>query len=349
MTEFFLRALAELGWEARLSPKNFSRAIEEVNKAAIVKPWRVLRAFGRYIKNLIDFSPDLIVFFTSTRRIGLFVDSLFILPARMVGIPYVYYIHTQGPYRIYSQGGLGRALTQRFFKHAKACLVLGKIFQDQIRTFYEGPIHVIPNCLENHWLIAPKTNDPDRPAKILFLSNIDREKGVLTLIRAIPLVLAEHPQARFIIAGPWQDENLRGEAMNLVERLDLEQSIDFPGLVYGETKADLYRNSDIFVLPSDFEAFAIVNLEAMRAALPIVTTAVGAMPEVIIDGRSGYLIPPQREDLLAERINILAANPRLRQIMGAEGRRQFERLFSFPSYTLRLGEIMSNIIGKGTL
>jgi glycosyltransferase involved in cell wall biosynthesis len=348
MTEFFIRALKKLGYDARLSPKNFSRTIGEVNKASAKKPWRVLSAFGRYIKNFLNFKPDLVVFFTSSRKIGLLVDAPFVLAARIAGIPYIHYIHTQGPFRIYARGGPGRVLIMSLLDKTSACLVLGKIFEERIRVFYKGPIHVLPNCLEDSWHPAARTEDPDRPVNVIFLSNIQREKGILTLVQAIPPVLAEHPRARFIIAGPWQDQGLRDEVMASVKELGLEQNVQFPGPVYGQAKTELFSRGDIFVLPSDYEAFAIVNLEAMRAGLPVITTAVGAMPDLILDGRSGFLIPPKRADLLAEKLNLLVGNASLRKAMGAEGRRQFEKRFSFSSYTLRLGEIMSEIIDKGT-
>jgi glycosyltransferase involved in cell wall biosynthesis len=348
MTEFFIRALKKLGYDVRLSPKNFSRTIGEVNKTSAIKPGRVLSAFGRYLKNFLNFKPDLVVFFTSSRKIGLLVDAPFVLAARIAGIPYVHYIHTQGPFRIYARGGPGRVLIKSLIDKASACLVLGEIFKEQIRVFYGGPIHVLPNCLEGSWNPAARTEDPDRPVNVIFLSNIHRAKGILTLIKAIPLVLAEHPRARFIIAGPWQDQDLRDEVMASVKELGLEQNVQFPGPVYGQAKTELLSRGDIFVLPSDYEAFAIVNLEAMRAGLPVITTAVGAMPDVILDGRSGFLISPKRADLLAEKLNLLVENAALRKAMGAEGRRQFEKLFSFSSYTLRLGEIMSEIIDKGT-
>jgi len=300
------------------------------------------------LKNFLNFKPDLVVFFTSSRKIGLLVDAPFVLAARIAGIPYVHYIHTQGPFRIYDRGGLGRFLIKNLIDKASACLVLGKIMGKRIRVFYGGPIHVLPNCLEDSWNPAARMEDPDRPVNVIFLSNIQREKGILTLVLAIPLVLAEHPRARFIIAGPWQDQDLRDEVMASVKELGLEQNVQFPGPVYHQAKTELFSRGDIFVLPSDYEAFAIVNLEAMRAGLPVITTAVGAMPDVILDGRSGFLIPPKCPDLLAEKLNLLVGNASLRKAMGAEGRRQFEKLFSFSSYTLRLGEIMSEIIDKGT-
>jgi len=348
MTEFFIRALKKLGYEALLSPKNFSRTIGEVNKATAIKPWRVFAAFSRFLKNLLNFKPGLVVFFTSSRKIGFLADAPFVLAARIAGIPYVHYIHTQGPFRIYAGGGPGRILIKGLIGRASACLVLGKIFEEQIRAFYGGPIHVLPNCLEDSWNPAARTEDPEGTVNVIFLSNIQRAKGIITLVQAIPMVVAEHPRTRFIIAGPWQDEGLRDEVMDTVKVLDLEANVDFPGPVYHEAKKNLFSRGDIFVLPSDYEAFAIVNLEAMRAGLPVITTAVGAMPDLILEGRSGFLIPPLRADLLAEKLNLLIADAPLRKAMGAEGRRLFEKRFSFSSYTHRLGEIMSEIIEKRT-
>ncbi len=132
---------------------------------------------------------------------------------------------------------------------------------------------------------------------ILSVAELHERKGLKHLIKALPKVLAKNANVRLVIAGDGphkkdlikliNDEKLSGYVRLLGHRKDIPQ---------------IMASSDVFVLPSEKEAFGLVLLEAMTAKLPIVASNVGGIPEIIQDGINGDLVDPFNHDVMAEKI-----------------------------------------------
>ena len=167
---------------------------------------------------------------------------------------------------------------------------------------------------------------------MLFLAWLHKDKGVLDLLRAIPIVLRSVPEATFVIAG-------RGIAggedpdsiMELARSLRVEQSLRFPGWVDGSEKDNLLRESDVFVLPSYYEALPVGVLEAMACGVPVVATSVGGIPDVIEDRVNGLLIEPGQPDALARAIVTILTDDALRSRLREAARSEVRKRFSTES------------------
>ncbi|HXW13031.1 MAG TPA: glycosyltransferase family 4 protein [Terriglobia bacterium] len=139
-------------------------------------------------------------------------------------------------------------------------------------------------------------------------------KGIEYLLRAAATLRSEFPTLRVEIAGSGpQREKLEGA----VVRTGLEGRVKFLGWV--DDLPSLLSRWDVFVLPSLEEGFPIAALDAMAAGLPVVATAVGGVPELIEDGKTGYLVPPRDTEALASRLRFLICNPELCTSMGTAG------------------------------
>lgn len=344
MTLTLFKALTKLGYRVKVSDKGFSKNIDEVNKISIVKLFRLMSMLWRFNYDLLSFRPDMIVFFISSTKIGLLAEGLFVAFAHILRIPYVLYIHNNGHKALYWQGRFGRWIVKRVFDRAKACLVLGKLFQKDIGSFYKNKVYILPNALMTTW--RKKEKKSERHINVLYLSNLSEAKGISTLIQAIPKVLAQHRNVKFFIAGPWQDDDVKNSIFNMVRNKELSAFVEFLGPKYGREKEELFLKSDIFVFPSHyhFESFGLVNLEAMQAGLPVITTNLGAMPEIVKDGRTGFIIPPKKPQILAEKINVLVKDQHLRRTMGREGQKRFNALYSFDAYSSNVQGIMNDLL-----
>lgn len=119
------------------------------------------------------------------------------------------------------------------------------------------------------------------------------------------------------------------------------------GKKYGVDKALFFRNADIFVFPTYYpnECFPLVLLEAMEYAIPCISTNEGGISDIIEDHRSGYLVPRNDADMLAEKIAFLIDHPEERYAMGREGRRKFKNAFTLDYFECRIADILSNHIG----
>jgi glycosyltransferase involved in cell wall biosynthesis len=148
------------------------------------------------------------------------------------------------------------------------------------------------------------------------------EKGHTTLLQAAALVIDHVPRAKFLIIG---DGAMRRDLETMVAELGIESSVHFAGARSDVTR--LLRGIDVFTLSSDSECFSIALLEAMAAARPAVCTSVGGTPEIIAEGRTGYLVPPRDSRRLADRLVDLLSNPQAARRMGQAGRARIETEF----------------------
>jgi D-inositol-3-phosphate glycosyltransferase len=185
-----------------------------------------------------------------------------------------------------------------------------------LKKFYNVPldkIRVIP-CGVNLDLFKPLDRAKSRQTLglnagniILFVGRIERLKGINKMIQALPYLKDLKP--RLIIAG--EDGNRQGEMTalkNLAESLDVADSISFSGLV-DYYKLPLYYNAaDVCVLPSYYESFGLAPLESLACGTPVVANDVGDLRNIIIQGKTGYVVPENSPQLLAEQISIILSS-----------------------------------------
>ena len=162
----------------------------------------------------------------------------------------------------------------------------------------------------------------------LCVARLDPQKDHPTLLRAWGRVVSTRPEARLLLAGGSQ---LGGRAYvdslhRLVASLGLDASVHFLG-VRGDVP-ELLAAADLLVMASRWEGLGLVFLEAMNAARPVVATAVGGVPEVVLDGDTGLLVEPGDPEALAAAILRLFHDPELARRLGQNGRLRLEKDFT---------------------
>jgi len=176
-------------------------------------------------------------------------------------------------------------------------------------------ITVVPEGIDLNLYYA-KADQSKESENILFVGRLATEKGLSFLIEAIPEVVSQHPSATFLFVG--EDHGVKHALLRRAADLKVSRYVKFLGPKFGAALADIYRESRLFVLPSLYETFGLVILEAMASGLPIVTTRVGGVPELVRDGYNGVLVPPKDHVALAEAINSLLSNRQLYRRMSAQ-------------------------------
>ena len=139
-------------------------------------------------------------------------------------------------------------------------------------------------------------------------------KGIEYLLSAAAALRREFPALRVEIAGSGPQREKLEEA---VAHAGLGGQVKFLGWI--DDLTSVLPRWDVFVMPSLEEGFPIAALDAMAAGLPVVATSVGGVPELIEDGKTGWLVPPRDAEALASRLRLLLCNPELRLSMGAAG------------------------------
>jgi glycosyltransferase involved in cell wall biosynthesis len=157
---------------------------------------------------------------------------------------------------------------------------------------------------------------------IALVGRIEDQKGVDLLVRAVPAVVAQVPGAHVLVVG---DGTRRAEVEALAHELGVADRVHVTG--WRHDLPDVMRAVDLLALPSRWEAFGIVNLEAMAAAKPVVGFAVEGVPEVVVHGETGLLSPAGDVDALARDLVRVLTDPSLAVRLGEAGRRRFVEHF----------------------
>lgn len=159
----------------------------------------------------------------------------------------------------------------------------------------------------------------EHPPTVLFFGRIWEYKGLEYLIRAEPLIAADIPDARIVIAGEGEDFTRYRRMMVHPERFTV-----YNEYVSEERCAELFRQASVVALPYVEASQSGVIPLAYTHMKPVVATTVGGLPEMVDDGRTGYLVPPRDERALAEAIVRLLRDKVLRQQMGLNGRQKLD-------------------------
>ncbi len=151
---------------------------------------------------------------------------------------------------------------------------------------------------------------------VLFVGRLHERKAIPSLILSLKEVRTRVPDVKLFIVG---DGSLRVELQRLVAAEGLVSQVNFLGRVPAEELVQWYNRAEVFVLPSLFEGFGIVCLEAMACATPVIATMVPGVVDLVKDGETGLLVPPQNRKRLGEAIAKLLEDSELRNRLGNNG------------------------------
>jgi colanic acid/amylovoran biosynthesis glycosyltransferase len=185
-----------------------------------------------------------------------------------------------------------------------------------------GRLHVVPCGIDTLTLPHPPRRGEDGPLRVLTVGRLVPGKGHALLLEALADLRDRGIPAAATFVG---DGPERAGLERLAEELRLD--VRFAGAVGQDELPAFYEHAQLFCLPTLAEGLGVVLLEAMAHGLPVVSTRVMGVPEVVEEGRTGLLVLPGRADLLAQAIESLAADPELRERMGLAGRERVQREF----------------------
>jgi len=190
-------------------------------------------------------------------------------------------------------------------------------------------VSVIAHGLSAEWTGANAGLPPaQRSGRVLLsvtrLVQSDAQKGVDVVLRAMPRILERCPEARYVVVG---DGNDRPRLESLAATLGVQDRVEFRGKLQDEELRCSYREADVFVLPSQTEGFGIVFAEAMWHGLPVVAARAAGTLDVVEDGVTGILVPPDEPAQLSSAVSGLLLLPEERARLAAAGRARVEREF----------------------
>jgi glycosyltransferase involved in cell wall biosynthesis len=274
-----------------------------------------------------------------------FEKSLFILIGRLFRKQVLLHLHG-GRFRDFweSAGIVKRSLIRGLIKCNHALIVLSPGLREYLTKTVgcQTILHVLPNAVKVE--TVAEELPADGKAIFLYVGHLKAEKGLLDLCAAfqsLPPDLAARCELRIMGMGDTpQNENLVRDAFQTAGLTNVK----FLGLKVGSEKWRELIAADVFLLPSHSEDLPLTLLEAMAVGLPVIVTAVGAIPEVVSEGENGFLIPTGSPDILAERMILMAEHPEMRKAFGSANRDKIEREHSFAKFEQELAVIYETLL-----
>jgi starch synthase len=283
------------------------------------------------------------------------------------GIPHVMTAHSLEPLRPWKAEQLGGGYQLSLFcertgmEAADGVVAVSAGMRADILATYPSVdpdrVHVIHNGIDTEaWRPIPDSGvlarlgiDPDRPS-VVFVGRITRQKGVEHALAAAASI---DPKAQMVMcAGAPDTPEIGAEMRALAARVDAERG----GLVWIEEMlprvelVQVLSAATVFICPSVYEPFGLTNLEAMACELPVVASAVGGIPEIVVEGVTGHLVPYDPDHAafaagLAERVNGLLAEPERAAALGRAGRLRAIEHFGWPAIAARTVALYEKMIG----
>jgi glycosyltransferase involved in cell wall biosynthesis len=230
---------------------------------------------------------------------------------------------------------ISNAVREQFHPSAKACVVFDAVVPEELETQDSAPVRRQLGLRPGDLCVG-------------IVGRLNDWKGQDVLIRAAPRILQQFPTAVFLVVGDVYKKNeaIRRDLQRLTEELGIRSRVLFTG--FRTDVSRLLDVMDVFVLASKRpEPFGIVQLEAMMKGRPVVATDRGGPLDVVLEGETGFLVPPNDPESLATKIIELLENPGLRAAMGRKGRQRVLDLFTIDRQLRDVVAIYSAIVGDG--
>jgi starch synthase len=275
------------------------------------------------------------------------------LARSLTGARLVLTTHSLEPHRPWKVEQLGTAyhatawIERTAYQNADGVVAVSRAMKEDVQALYGVPperVRVIHNGIDPEEY-RPRPDPatlrrlgvhPEVPM-VLFVGRITRQKGILHLVRAIRYL---EPGVQVVLcAGAPDTQEIAAEMAALVREVEAEAAVEvvwIPEMLPKEDVISLYTHAAVFVCPSVYEPFGIINLEAMACETPVIASAVGGIPEIVVQGETGLLVPLEAEGsgeefsrALAAAVNELMDDPERRAAMGRAARARVLSQFSW--------------------
>jgi glycosyltransferase involved in cell wall biosynthesis len=264
---------------------------------------------------------------------SLYRETVFILLAKLLRKKVVGHFHAGDVENYYPfQSRFGQKLICLGLSSCDDLIAVSKESARQLRKIVpNAKLSVIPNAIDVSAFDFDRAGKSKDFVQLLFVGAIGKLKGERDLIEALANLRDKNLNLKVSFLG-YGAESLQ----SYCEKLKVAHFLDFLGAVSLEERLNFFKKADIFVLPTYAEAMPMSVIEAMAAGLPVISTRVGGIPELITNGCEGFLFTPGDVSALAEKIRLLSEDEDLRLEIGRKARQTALKESDFGQYTTKL-------------
>lgn len=321
----------------------------DIGKLGLRKVWKFINLLRQIILCVMKIRPRLVYVTPNACGGAFYKDFIVVEMLKCLGCKVVLHYHNKGVAT--RQGKIFDDLLYKiFFVNVNVILLSKKLYADIQKYVKEENVFYCSNGIpDNVCCGKERRHTAGEVTKMLFLSNLIESKGVIVLLDALKIL--KEKGVSFIcnfIGGETKEFNSSRFKDEIMKR-GLGGNVLFRGKKYGEDKNQIFKETDIFVFPTYYpkECFPVVLLEAMQYALPCVGTNEGGIPDIIDDGKTGFIVPRKDSEALASTLGVMLADRELCERMGRAGRQKYERMFTLGVFENNMCGVLRTLVKDG--
>ena len=234
--------------------------------------------------------------------------------------------------------GIWSSIYQTMFEQCDCGILLSESIKTKIEE-YVGKSDKL-KVIYNPCPLITDTSTYKKQNHILFSGTLYEGKGYLDLVKAFAKIAPHYPDWKVVLAGNGEEEKARRTARDL----GIENQVELLGWVNGETKHRAFSEAKALCLPSYAEGFPMAVLDAWAYGLPVITTPVGGVPDVAVDGENMLLFNPGDINTLAEKLDFMMSDEALRDKLSAASIKLAAEEFNLNTITQQIGEIYESLM-----
>ena len=305
------------------------RSKDKQGKFDVANFFWALVHFKRMFSRLVTFRPNVVYMPLTATWSGFLRDGVLATVAKLSGARVIGHVHGGWFDRILTLVGWRARIVQMVLSRFDVLLMLGTKWRDLVSAYgYRGNIQIVPStyrrALSDQASIFHRNYDERNPSG-LFVGHVGPGKGILDVLRAIRELKEQGKEIHIVIVGPPQFEGDWQKVLAARSALELDRQVEMTGPLEGEALYARFEAASYLLLPSYFEGLPIVLFEAGLFGLPVITTPVGSIPDLIKHEKNGLLVSPGDIGAIAKAIERLHDNSLLRERLGSQLRKDVKR------------------------
>lgn len=332
-------------FNVRILKVSYKDSIEDVRFLSLKKFYILISTWFKLLSTLRLFKPKQVYFQISPVGIAFFRDCTYVFLIKIFRISIIYHLHGKGIKEYVSESRLKKAIYKWAFRDSSV-ICLSDLLISDISNIYKEKPYILANAIVNNDFYL-NYDSKGEIVNIIFLSNIILSKGIIDFLEGLKLLVTQFQTDSFkaFIIGKEVDLN-RTDLESEINLRSLNNKVEYIGAKYNDEKKEILNNSHILVHPTHNDVWGLVILEAMQAGLSVIATKEGAIPEIIEDGETGFLIDKNRPEQIADKLSFLIKNPETIKKMGIAGREKFLAKYTLDIFENNLLDVFNRIINR---
>ena len=320
----------------RVLPISYANDVSDLGKSYFRKFFKFISIIFKLTYELVFHRPLLVYFQISPIGLVFFRDLLLIFIIKIFKVKVLHHLHGVGINESIEKNKIFKPFYKLAFSKSSV-ICLSPLLAYDIKEIFSGFIYYVPNGIPDDFVNNNfhQTTNISNPLRILFLSNLLVSKGLFDFIEVMLILKNRKILFHSVIVGAEGDISGK-ELKKLILQKGLTNLVSYVGPKYNEEKNMYIRDCDVLFFPTKNDAFPLVTIEAMKYSKPIISSKIGAIPEIVEDGVNGCVLVQSDIEGFATKIEILNTNRNLMIDMGKRGREKFEKKYTLKEFEKKM-------------